>query len=40
MADNVFVPGGVGTAGRIGVVVCLVLLGVISFVNLHKEEKV
>lgn len=39
MADGVFVPGGVGTAGRIGVVICLVLLAVISFANLHKEER-
>ncbi len=40
MTDGVFAPGGVGTAGRIGVVICLVLLAVISLANLHKEERV
>ena len=40
MADGIFAPGGVGTAGRIGVVICLVLLAVISLANLHKEERV
>ncbi len=39
MADGVFAPGGVGMAGRIGVVICLILLGAISLANLHKEEK-
>lgn len=39
MVDGVFAPGGVGTAGRIGVVICLILLGAISLANLHKEEK-
>ena len=39
MTDGVFSPGGVGMAGRVGVIICLVLLAVISFVNVHKEER-
>ena len=39
MTDGVFSPGGVGMAGRVGVIICLILLAVISFVNLHKEER-
>ncbi len=39
MTDGVFAPGGVGMTGRIGVVICLLLLAVISFANLRKEEK-
>ena len=40
MTDGVLTPGGVGISGRIGVVICLLLLAGISFANLHKEEKV
>ena len=40
MTAGVLTPGGVGISGRIGVVICLLLLAGISFANLHKEEKV
>lgn len=39
MKDGVFAAGGVAFAGRVGIVIGLVLLLVISVANLHKEEK-
>lgn len=39
MTDGVFTTGGVGLPGRVGVAVCLVLLGLISYANLYKKEK-
>ena len=39
MTDGVFTAGGVAPAGQVGIAVCLVALGVISAVNLHKEDK-
>lgn len=39
MTDGVFTAGGVAQAGRIGIVIALVLLLVISIANVHKEEK-
>lgn len=39
MTDGVFTAGGVAQAGRIGIVIGLILLAVISFANLHREEK-
>lgn len=39
MTDGVFTAGGVGTAGRIAVILGLVVVAVISIANLHKEEK-
>ncbi len=39
MADGAFKAGGVPPAGRFAVVLCLALLGVISFANLYREGK-
>ena len=39
MTDGAFVAGGVALPGKVGVAVCLVLLGVISYANLYKKEK-
>ena len=39
MTDGVFTAGGVAMPGRVGVAVCLVLLGLISYANLYKKEK-
>ena len=39
MTDGVFTAGGVAQAGRIGIVIALVLLLIISIANIHREEK-
>ena len=39
MTDGAFVAGGVALPGKVGVAVCLVLLGVISYANLYKKGK-
>ena len=39
MTDGVFTAGGVAQTGRIGIVIGLILLAVISFANIHREEK-
>lgn len=39
MTDGVFTAGGVAQTGRIGIVVGLILLAIISYANLHREEK-
>ena len=39
MTDGTFTAGGVALPGRVGVVVCLILLAVISVANLYKKEK-
>ena len=39
MTDGVFTAGGVTTAGRIAIIIGLVVLAVVSIANLHKEEK-
>ena len=39
MTDGVFTAGGVAANGRIGIVIGIVLLLIISVANLHKEEK-
>ena len=39
MTDGVFTAGGVAQAGRIGIVIALVLLLIISISNIHREEK-
>lgn len=39
MTDGVFTAGGVAQTGRIGIVIGLVLLAIISYANLHREEK-
>ena len=39
MTDGVFTAGGVAANGRIGIIIGIVLLLVISIANLHKEEK-